>query len=150
MYIRHFLNIVTYLLQQLLYTLLLDGLAVTHCYQLPLRVVPLCDSFLNILICTVQPYTFCTLNLASLLGLGVTTRSVLFPVLVGQCWQLLSCRQPVLVAQADCLPMGCSGLVCGPPSSTIFLANVSLKSLCEILELWDCRRMWLFRIVRLK
>ena len=35
----------TYLLQQLLHTLLLDGFTVTHCYQLPPRVVPMCDSF---------------------------------------------------------------------------------------------------------
>jgi hypothetical protein len=137
---RHCLNIVIYLLQQLLHTLLLDCLAVTHCYQLPPRVVPLCEFLKHPDMHSPTLHFFhVEFGISPWFGCSYTVCSL--PVLIGQCWQLLSCMRPVPVTQAGCLPMGCSGLVCGPLSSTIFLTSVSLKSLCEILEQWDCRRI---------
>jgi hypothetical protein len=120
------------------------------CCQLPPGAVPLCDSLWSILICTVQHYTLRTLfefGVSSLYRHD-TTQSILFLVVVGQCWRLLSSRRLILVAKADGLPSGCSGHGCGPASSTIFLTSVSRKSLCESLEPQDFSRMWLLRTVR--
>jgi hypothetical protein len=98
---------------------------VACCYDWPTRAVSLCDSLWNILICTVQHFT-----LLAFFEFGIFSL-MLFSVVVGQCWRLLSSRWPFLVIKADGLPTGCCKHGCGWARSTIFFTGVSLKFLCE-------------------
>jgi hypothetical protein len=117
------------------------SLPVTLCYHLELCLcMTVCETSSY-----AQPnYTLFTLWIQHLcfVQAWLITQSILFSVVVSQCWRLEESRQPILVAKTDGLPTDCSGCGCSPASSTIFLISVSLKSLCESLEPQDCRRMW--------